>query len=510
MGSPFYERKRRLAYVFAALSLLLLAANLYLQFRLETYGRPRISADAESVAVVHGATSAGQAEPGSRLLQLDPALRIRRQTPLVGRAAAALPEGEEVLVLLGARYAVLREGDTVRGADLHQKWEVQDAVLDPGSGQAWLFGWTDGQIVARRRALGSFSQEIPVAKCGSVERLSASADRGRGPLVAWREAGSTRVKAALWNGREFAPRAEFDVGAAPHWDVVLAEGRVLLLYYLLGDREFGSLALRLKCCADCGRPPPPEKAAFGDPVLVLGPAVTGLSAAASGDRLLLVLTRVTTIQSGSLPLDTLRPEPGARLAPLGSEPLWRRLAGAAWPLLLLFFSFSLVFLGFMLLRERRQFILEMFQPPAREGPPHAAILQRAMAHILDQMVLFLPVWVAAEVLNVAPETTELDLGDPKVWALAGVWAGVHFLYHFLMEGLLGWTLGKKVIGLRVAQADGSPLTWTGALVRNLLRPIDAEYPLGVFLGTAVLALTPRRQRLGDLAARTLVLEDRPR
>jgi uncharacterized RDD family membrane protein YckC len=328
--------------------------------------------------------------------------------------------------------------------------------------------------------------------------------------VAWREAGSTRVKAALWDGREFAPRAQFDVGAAIHWSAVLSQGRVLLVTYVPTDRAFGSLTLRLMCCAECGRPPPPERATFGDPVLVLGPAVTGLAAAASGDRLLLVLTRATTIQSASLALDTLRTEPGARLSPLGSEPLWRRLAGAAWPLLLLFFSFSLVFLGFMLLRERRQFLLEMLRPATREGPPHAAILQRAMAHILDQIVLFLPVWIAAEILSVAPETTELDLGDAKVWALAGVWAAVHFLYHFLMEGLLGWTLGKKVIGTRVVQADGSPVTLRGAFVRNLLRPIDAEYPLGVFLGTAILALTPRRQRLGDLAAGTLVVEDRPR
>ena len=45
-------------------------------------------------------------------------------------------------------------------------------------------------------------------------------------------------------------------------------------------------------------------------------------------------------------------------------------------------------------------------------------------------------------------------------------------YFVLLEGLLGATLGKLVMGLRVVKLDGSPYSWPAALIRNVLRFVD--------------------------------------
>ena len=77
-----------------------------------------------------------------------------------------------------------------------------------------------------------------------------------------------------------------------------------------------------------------------------------------------------------------------------------------------------------------------------------------------------------------------------------------------MEATFGWTVGKKILGLRVAGFDGSKLTFRGALVRNLLRPLEVNLTMGL-LGVLFMVNSPRRQRLGDRLARTLVVQERP-
>lgn len=72
----------------------------------------------------------------------------------------------------------------------------------------------------------------------------------------------------------------------------------------------------------------------------------------------------------------------------------------------------------------------------------------------------------------------------------------------------GKTVGKMAAKIRVVQADGSPVTLPAVLVRNILRLVDmlpGTYAVG---GLAIL-LTKRGQRLGDLAAGTVVVYDAP-
>ena len=82
---------------------------------------------------------------------------------------------------------------------------------------------------------------------------------------------------------------------------------------------------------------------------------------------------------------------------------------------------------------------------------------------------------------------------------------IEWLYPVLFELLMrGQTPGKKVLGIAVVNDDLSPVTLGTSLVRNLLRTVDF-LPL-LYLGGVITMLSNRRfQRLGDLAAGTLVI-----
>jgi uncharacterized RDD family membrane protein YckC len=71
-------------------------------------------------------------------------------------------------------------------------------------------------------------------------------------------------------------------------------------------------------------------------------------------------------------------------------------------------------------------------------------------------------------------------------------------------GWRGQTLGKRMLELRVVDAEGLRLQFHQIVTRNLLRFIDS-LPFFYFVGGAVCWLNSKGQRLGDLAANTLVI-----
>lgn len=86
------------------------------------------------------------------------------------------------------------------------------------------------------------------------------------------------------------------------------------------------------------------------------------------------------------------------------------------------------------------------------------------------------------------------------WSVSVAAYGV---YGFMFELLRGRTPGKALIGAVVVREDGSrptPLQYAG---RNFLRVIELLPPFWILL--VLIAITPNRQRLGDLFSATLVL-----
>jgi uncharacterized RDD family membrane protein YckC len=85
----------------------------------------------------------------------------------------------------------------------------------------------------------------------------------------------------------------------------------------------------------------------------------------------------------------------------------------------------------------------------------------------------------------------------------------HLAYFFVFEALWSRTPGKYFFGLRVCQMDGSRCTLRSAMLRTLLRVIEVNpILLGALPAGAVLLITKRRQRLGDLLAWTVVISNK--
>ena len=81
------------------------------------------------------------------------------------------------------------------------------------------------------------------------------------------------------------------------------------------------------------------------------------------------------------------------------------------------------------------------------------------------------------------------------------------LYAFLCEMFnQGQSFGKRLMNIRVVKADGSTPGIGSYLLRWLLFPIDGPVTGG--LGLLVVLLTKNSQRMGDLAAGTMVIKEK--
>ncbi|MEP3387301.1 MAG: RDD family protein [Reichenbachiella sp.] len=79
---------------------------------------------------------------------------------------------------------------------------------------------------------------------------------------------------------------------------------------------------------------------------------------------------------------------------------------------------------------------------------------------------------------------------------------VIFFYHLICELFMnGQSVGKRSRGIRVMKRDGNSASFSSYFLRFLLRPIDSLYGLGL----AIIFFTDHNQRLGDLAAGTVVV-----
>ena len=81
---------------------------------------------------------------------------------------------------------------------------------------------------------------------------------------------------------------------------------------------------------------------------------------------------------------------------------------------------------------------------------------------------------------------------------------VVLFYYVLMESLLGRTVGKWFTGIRVvSEVTGNRPGFAAAIIRTLLRIIDGLF--GYLVGFIIATSSVRRRRLGDMAAKTLVI-----
>jgi uncharacterized RDD family membrane protein YckC len=132
----------------------------------------------------------------------------------------------------------------------------------------------------------------------------------------------------------------------------------------------------------------------------------------------------------------------------------------------------------------------------------AGVGSRSMAAMLDLLIQGLIALAGAIVLIAL-----LDGGVLILVASIALFVLI-FGYDVCFEVLnRGRTPGKRAAGLRVVRDTGAPVTFITSAIRNVLRIVDI---LPGFYGVAMLSVfvTRRHQRLGDLAAGTIVVRDR--
>jgi len=133
---------------------------------------------------------------------------------------------------------------------------------------------------------------------------------------------------------------------------------------------------------------------------------------------------------------------------------------------------------------------------------YAGILRRGFAIALDFLflcIIFFPVtYLVKGVWLMQPKDHLWIIFDP----ICGVFLLIIFLYFILLEGVLGYTLGKLITGIRVYDLDGGKITIKQSFIRNIARLID-----GIFfnlVGAVLIKKSPVSQRFGDKMAKTIV------
>lgn len=127
----------------------------------------------------------------------------------------------------------------------------------------------------------------------------------------------------------------------------------------------------------------------------------------------------------------------------------------------------------------------------------AGLLPRASAFAIDLGIRLLLLAMVASLL--------VMLGRFGMGLLLLIAFLVEWFYPVAFEVLgQGATPGKRTLGLCVVESDGRPVGMAASVIRNLLRSADF-LPFGFGFGLLCMLFHPRFQRLGDLAAGTLVV-----
>lgn len=135
----------------------------------------------------------------------------------------------------------------------------------------------------------------------------------------------------------------------------------------------------------------------------------------------------------------------------------------------------------------------------------AGLGSRSLAFLIDLGIRAALVWLVF--LGTAAGGVVLDETVLVVVSIAGVFSAL-LVYPALTETVWnGRTPGKMVMGLRVVTVEGAPIRFRHAAIRSALGLVDFLLGAGTLAILSALA-TRQSQRLGDLAAGTIVIRER--
>ena len=127
--------------------------------------------------------------------------------------------------------------------------------------------------------------------------------------------------------------------------------------------------------------------------------------------------------------------------------------------------------------------------------------RRAVAILIDSILLFIAGYAIAAASGQSTSDGFHIEGGPFF-----LWLAISLAYYIAMEARVGGTLGKLAMGLKVVRQDGKALDLQASVVRNVMRLVDGLF--FYLVAALVVWFSKGRQRLGDMAAHTIVIKVR--
>ena len=132
------------------------------------------------------------------------------------------------------------------------------------------------------------------------------------------------------------------------------------------------------------------------------------------------------------------------------------------------------------------------------------VVRRGVAFLLDFVFLSIFFFPATYLYSgkwvMGPEEHLWGISDP----ICLVFLLIIFAYFIIMEAYVGWTIGKKTLGMRVVDSAGNKIGLSKSVIRNILRLVDGLPAFNV-LGIILIAFSAEGQRFGDRVAKTYVI-----
>lgn len=132
----------------------------------------------------------------------------------------------------------------------------------------------------------------------------------------------------------------------------------------------------------------------------------------------------------------------------------------------------------------------------------AALVDSLLLVLIQAVLLWLMFFFIVRQIFSGPDAETWTLSLLSLLAFLFFW-GYYIFFELIWNGQ---SPGKRLVGIRVIRRDGTPVTLSEVLIRNLVRLVDF-LPSFYGVGVVVMFADPRSRRLGDMAAGTLVVHD---
>jgi uncharacterized RDD family membrane protein YckC len=137
--------------------------------------------------------------------------------------------------------------------------------------------------------------------------------------------------------------------------------------------------------------------------------------------------------------------------------------------------------------------------------PLASFGERFLAMLIDAFVV--STGVSLIIGGFTLIIVRLGLEETFIMMILGLSPIILSVGYFAVAEVLnkGRTIGKMATSIQVMKTDGGDLRWSDMMLRALCLLPDLAFSVGA-VGSVLINTTPRRQRLGDIAAGTVVVK----